>query len=182
MPSVKTTSAKTTSAQRNPAASGPRGIPLTDAGIPAWRVGRPDAYLASAVDAAREALAPIARPADVGEHVAAKSEGERTVTHLFESRLGGYRGWLWFVALARTSRSKDVTVSEIGLLPGEDALLAPEWVPWSERVRPEDTAQEAENEPARAASDEPVDAPGSDAVPEADAAPGAGEPEQGEAE
>ena len=31
-----------------------------------------------------------------------------------------------------------VTVSEVVLLPGPDSLLAPAWVPWSERVRPGD--------------------------------------------
>jgi hypothetical protein len=110
------------------------------AGVPVWRVGKPDAFLAAAVDTARSALAEIARPADVGEHLAAKSEGERVVTHLFESRLPGYRGWQWFVTVARVARSKKATVNEIGLVPSEDAVLAPEWVPWSERVRPEERA------------------------------------------
>ena len=40
--------------------------------------------------------------------------------------------------MTRNSRSKVVTVSELGLLPSEDSILAPEWVPWAERVRPED--------------------------------------------
>jgi hypothetical protein len=31
-----------------------------------------------------------------------------------------------------------VTVSEAALLPGPDALLAPRWVPWQERLRPGD--------------------------------------------
>lgn len=110
------------------------------AGVPVWRVGKPDAFLAAAVDTARSALADIARPADIGEHLAAKSEGERVVTHLFESRLPGYRGWQWFVTVARVARSKKATVNEIGLVPSEDAVLAPEWVPWSERVRPEERA------------------------------------------
>lgn len=111
------------------------------AGVPVWRVGKPDAFLAAAVDTARAALVDIARPQDVGDHLAAKSEGERVVTHLFESRLDGYRGWQWFVTVARVARSKTATVSEIGLVPSPDAVLAPEWVPWSERVRPEDTEE-----------------------------------------
>jgi hypothetical protein len=40
--------------------------------------------------------------------------------------------------VARAPRSKLVTVCEVALLPGGDALLAPEWVPWSERLRPGD--------------------------------------------
>jgi hypothetical protein len=47
-------------------------------------------------------------------------------------------GWRWAVTVARASRSKSVTVDDIVLLPGDEALLAPEWLPWSERLRPGD--------------------------------------------
>ncbi|MCU1515634.1 MAG: hypothetical protein JWQ75_355, partial [Pseudarthrobacter sp.] len=59
-----------------------------------------------------------------------------------------YLGWQWYAVLTRNSRSKVVTVNELGLLPSEESILAPEWVPWAERVRPED-AQEAEAEENR---------------------------------
>jgi hypothetical protein len=42
------------------------------------------------------------------------------------------------VTVARASRSKTATVDEVVLLPGAEALLAPGWVPWEERVRPGD--------------------------------------------
>ena len=113
------------------------------AGVPVWRTGKPDAFLAAAVDVARSAVEGITAPSTIGRHVGAKSEGDRLVTHLFESRLPGYQGWQWFAVLTRNSRSKVVTVSELGLLPSEDSILAPEWVPWAERVRPED-AQDTE--------------------------------------
>ncbi|GAP58633.1 MULTISPECIES: DUF3027 domain-containing protein [Arthrobacter] len=113
-------------------------------GIPVWRVGKPDAFLAAAVDVARNAVETIAKPAEIGPHIAARSEGERVVTHLFESRLAGYGGWQWYAVVTRNSRSKVVTVSELGLLPSEDSILAPEWVPWAKRVRPEDEATAAE--------------------------------------
>lgn len=74
----------------------------------------------------------------VGEHVAAVAEGDRVVTHYFECKEMGYRGWRWAVTVARASRAKFVTLDETVLLPGPDALLAPEWVPWSERLRPGD--------------------------------------------
>lgn len=121
------------------------------AGVPVWRTGKPDAYLAAAVDVARAAVEGITAPADIGPHIAAKSEGERLVTHLFESRLPGYQGWQWYAVVTRNSRSKVVTVSELGLLPSENSILSPEWVPWAERVRPED-AQAAEDEQHPAAS------------------------------
>lgn len=113
------------------------------AGVPVWRTGKPDAVLAAAVDFARSALEGIAPAAQVGRHLGAKSEGDRVVTHLFESKLAGYQGWQWYAVIARNSRSKVITVNELGLLPSEDSILAPEWVPWAERVRPED-AQDAE--------------------------------------
>lgn len=113
------------------------------AGVPVWRTGKPDAFLAAAVDAARTAVESITAPSTIGRHAGAKSEGDRLVTHLFEARLPGYQGWHWFAVLTRNSRSKVVTVSELGLLPSEDSILAPEWVPWAERVRPED-AEDAE--------------------------------------
>jgi len=42
------------------------------------------------------------------------------------------------VTVTRASRAKTVTVDEVVLLPGPESLLAPDWVPWSERVRPGD--------------------------------------------
>ncbi|MFJ4208387.1 DUF3027 domain-containing protein [Paenarthrobacter sp. NPDC089675] len=114
--------------------------PKPRAGVPLWRTGKPDAFLAAAVDVARRAVEGISKPGEVGAHLGAKSEGDRVVTHLFESRLPGYGGWQWYAVVTRNSRSKIVTVSELGLLPSEDSILAPEWVPWAKRVRPEDEA------------------------------------------
>lgn len=74
----------------------------------------------------------------MGEHVDVVPEGDRVVTHYFECKDPAYRGWRWAVTVARASRAKNVTLDETVLLPGGDALLAPEWVPWSERLRPGD--------------------------------------------
>lgn len=109
-------------------------------GIPLWRVGKPDSFLAAEVDPARSAVLSIATVDEIGKHVGARSEGVRCVTHLFECNKPGYRGWTWFATLSRVSRGKEATVNEVGLLPTEDSVLAPAWVPWSERVRPEDQA------------------------------------------
>ena len=108
------------------------------AGVPVWRTGKPDAVLAAAADFARTAVEGIAPASQIGRHLGAKTEGDRVVTHLFESLLAGYQGWQWYAVLTRNSRSKVITVNELGLLPSEDSILAPEWVPWAERVRPED--------------------------------------------
>lgn len=98
----------------------------------------PDRLCAEAVDLARVAAEEAAAPGTVGEHVDAVADGDRVVTHLFECKEPGYRGWRWAVTVARASRAKHVTLDETVLLPGPDALLAPEWVPWSERLRPGD--------------------------------------------
>lgn len=98
----------------------------------------PDRLCAEAVDLAREAAEEAALPGMVGEHVDAVADGDRVVTHLFACNEPGYRGWRWAVTVARASRAKLVTLDEAVLLPGPDALLAPEWVPWSERLRPGD--------------------------------------------
>jgi hypothetical protein len=126
-------------------------------GVPVWRVGKPDAFLAASVDVARAAVEGIAPAEQIGRHLAANSEGDRLVTHLFESKLPGYGGWQWYAVLTRNSRSKTVTVDELGLLPSDDSILAPEWVPWAERVRPEDAQQEeaAEAPAAEASPEEP---------------------------
>ena len=138
------------------------------AGVPSWRTGKPDAVLAAAVDVARAAVETIAPAGQIGRHLGARTEGDRLVTHLFESKLAGYGGWQWYAVLTRNSRSKVVTVDELGLLPSEDSILAPEWVPWAERVRPEDAQDEesAEPVPAPEAADEA--ATGSDGADEAD--------------
>lgn len=137
------------------AASKPR------AGVPRWRTGKPDAVLAAAVDVARTGLEGIAPAWQIGQHLGAKTEGDRLATHLFESKLPGYQGWQWYAVLTRNLRSKVVTVSELGLLPSEDSILAPEWVPWAERVRPGDEQgdTDAAAEPADPAAGKPDDEP-----------------------
>ncbi|MBT2477707.1 DUF3027 domain-containing protein [Streptomyces sp. ISL-94] len=102
------------------------------------RTPAPDRLCAEAVELARAAAEEAAFPGVVGEHVSAVAEGDRVVTHFFEAKEPGYRGWRWAVTVTRASRAKNVTLDETVLLPGEDALLAPEWVPWSERLRPGD--------------------------------------------
>jgi hypothetical protein len=95
-----------------------------------------DEACAAATDLARSAAEELAGA--VGEHVGVVADDERVVTHLFSCMDTAYAGWRWAVTVTRASRSKTVTVDEVVLLPGPDSLLAPDWVPWSERVRPGD--------------------------------------------
>jgi Protein of unknown function (DUF3027) len=97
-----------------------------------------DEAAAGAVDLARSAAGELAGPARVGQYLGAEADGDRTVTHLFECLDPAYAGWRWAVTVTRASRAKSITVSESLLRPGPDSLLAPEWVPWRDRVRPGD--------------------------------------------
>jgi hypothetical protein len=105
---------------------------------PAARARKPDAVLVDAVEAARAAAVEEVPAAQVGEHEGYDVEGERVLTHHFRAEVPGYRGWRWSVTLTRASRQRTATVNDIVLLPGPEALLAPPWVPWRERIRPGD--------------------------------------------
>jgi len=92
--------------------------------------------LVDAVDVARAAL--VAEGEQPGAHTGARAEGDYAATHYFDAELPGYRGWQWCVVVAGAPDSAEVTVSEVALLPGGGALLAPDWVPWVERIAPGD--------------------------------------------
>ncbi len=110
------------------------------------RTSKVDEILAAAKDVALQGVQEIAPAHAIGLVHHVRAEEERLSTHLFECTLPGYRGWFWFATLSRAPRSRVATICEVGLLPGDDALIAPDWVPWADRVRPEDleenTAQE----------------------------------------
>ena len=93
------------------------------------RAPKADATLAAAADEARAAAETIAERGTVGAHVGMVMEAERLATHLFECTHRGYPGWQWSVTVARAARARVVTVSEVTLVPGDGALLAPAWVP-----------------------------------------------------
>ena len=98
-----------------------------------------DTILMDAVDVAREAAVDAAGDAaDVGAHLGAVEGDDRVATHTFACTIPGYRGWVWEVAVARIPRASAATVCEAHLVPADDALLAPPWVPYEDRVRPGD--------------------------------------------
>jgi len=75
----------------------------------------------------------------VGEHLGMVMESENLATHLFSCTNKAYVGWQWAVTLALTPMNKSiVTLTDVVLLPGPDSLLAPAWLPWSERIQPGD--------------------------------------------
>ena len=127
-----------------------------------------DTVTAAAVDLARAAAVEAGGEGSVGEHLGAVAEdSDRVVTHSFECVRPGYRDWHWAVTLVRASRAKEPTVNEAVLLPLPGALMAPAWVPWSDRIGPGDIApgtlmptpdDDPRLEPGFSATDLPVSA------------------------
>lgn len=105
-----------------------------------------DQRLLDAHDLARNALVEITASSSIGPIAGHIVEGERVLSLLFECTLSGYPGWHWTVTLARVDADSEPVVLEAELLPGEQALLAPDWVPWSERLAEYQAAQQAARE------------------------------------
>jgi hypothetical protein len=96
--------------------------------------------------AARDALLEIAKPDAVGPLQDVVREDEGVVTLHFAALQSGYPGWRWTASLSEVE-GIDPTVLEVELLPGEGALLAPEWVPWADRLEEYRAQQAAAGEP-----------------------------------
>jgi hypothetical protein len=105
--------------------------------------------LAEAVDLARAAAVDAAdgEADQVGDPLEVHAEDDddapvTAATHYFAADKPGYRGWMWAVTVMAADDDPDapVTLGEVALLPGAGAVVAPEWVPWNERVRAEDLA------------------------------------------
>lgn len=142
-------------------------------GVPhkARRTSKVDEILAAAKDVALQGVREITPDHNIGLVHHVRPEEERLSTHLFECTMPGYRGWFWFATLSRAPRSKVATICEVGLLPGDDALIAPDWVPWADRVRPEDLEQESSADSSEANAEEKAE--GSEADTEASEESGA---------
>jgi hypothetical protein len=89
-----------------------------------------------------KALAEITDADAVGAFLGQVDEEGGAVSLLFEAAMLGYPGWRWTVSVA-TVEGAEPTVLEAELMPGEGALLSPDWVPWSERLAEYEAAQGA---------------------------------------
>lgn len=92
---------------------------------------------ANSVDAAREALLTEVDATDIGAHLGSVGEGDFLVTHHFNCIRVAYAGWRWSVTVSAVDDGP-VTVNEIVLIPGDDAIVAPSWVPYRDRLMPGD--------------------------------------------
>ena len=90
------------------------------------------------VDVARSALA---SESGVGEWLGFATEAgvgtAPVVTHYFTATKPGYVGWHWAVTLAVLDDARP-TIDEVVLLPGIEAIIAPQWVPYRDRIKPGD--------------------------------------------
>ncbi len=93
----------------------------------------PDPELLGARDLALAALREITDEKTIGAPAGYLQEPDGALSLRFANRLEGYPGWFWTVTLARVAGSAP-TVLETELMPGDGALLAPEWTPWAERL------------------------------------------------
>ena len=91
----------------------------------------------AAVQIAREALEELG-DGEIGRHTGMATMSSNVVVHRFDAHVPGYAGWEWQAVIAFATGSDEVTVNEVALVPAEEALRAPDWVPWSERVMPGD--------------------------------------------
>lgn len=134
----------------------------TDTPLP---VSLPSERLLGARDLALAALHEITPASTVGPPAGYLPEADGVISLRFQNRLGGYPGWYWTVSVAQVD-DEEPTVLEAELLPGDGALLAPEWVPWAERLaeyraHQAELAASAEHDDAddaSAGSDEELDA------------------------
>lgn len=79
------------------------------------------------------ALGEITSPRTVGAFLRRDDHEDGAYTLRFANTMPGYIGWEWAVSLAELDAG-DPSVLEAELLPTEDALVAPEWVPWSQHL------------------------------------------------
>ncbi|MFD5226666.1 DUF3027 domain-containing protein [Microbacterium sp. NPDC058342] len=121
----------------------------------------PDELASATRELALAALHEVTAPSTVGPAAGHTVEDSGAVSLRFENRLSGYPGWYWTVSVAQVDDAEP-TVLEVELMPGDGALLAPDWVPWAERLA-EYRAHQAElAEQAEAAGDSDADADSDD--------------------
>ena len=94
----------------------------------------------STLELARSAaIADAGNPELVGADVSVEIDDDgRVETYLFEAHLAGYKGWRWCVTIAVVDKKSEPTICDVVVLPGPDALLAPEWVAYRDRIQPGD--------------------------------------------
>ena len=71
---------------------------------------------------------------ELGSFIESVDDSEGISTYLFESKKLGYLGWRWSVTIFQADPVSEPSLCEVVMVPGDDSLVAPKWVPWSERL------------------------------------------------
>ncbi|HLP23228.1 MAG TPA: DUF3027 domain-containing protein [Microbacteriaceae bacterium] len=89
--------------------------------------------MATSLELARAALAEITPDATVGEFIGVRVEEEFIESYLWKSAQSAYPDWQWTVTVVSLPDASP-SVMELALLPTEDSVVAPDWVPWAVRL------------------------------------------------
>ena len=98
----------------------------------------PDTMLDPQTIARSVARAMADDPDQVGAFVDAIDMGDGVTDFRFATEYQGYEGWQWSVTLFHDEELDRWTVNESSLVPTDQALRPPEWVPWKDRLEPTD--------------------------------------------
>jgi len=93
-------------------------------------------------DLGRQALLEITSADTIGATAGFVDEGDGALSVFFESEMIGYPGWRWTASIAHVDGAEP-TVLEVELMPGDNAILAPDWVPWVDRLAEYRASQDA---------------------------------------
>ena len=92
-------------------------------------------------DIARAVAMDVAdEPEQVGDVVNAIELGDNVTDFRLAADVRGYEGWQWSVTLYHDAEVGTWTVNESSLVPTDNALVPPAWVPWKDRLEPTDLA------------------------------------------
>ena len=85
------------------------------------------------------ALADAELASQVGDFVSVEYDDDnRVATYLFKAEVAGYLGWRWCITVAKVEEDATPTVCDVVILPGPDSLIAPDHIPYRDRIQPED--------------------------------------------
>ena len=85
------------------------------------------------------ALAEAEFATQVGDFVSVEYDDDnRIATYLFAADIPGYKGWRWGVTVAKVDEESEPTICDVVVLPGPDSLLAPDHIPYRDRIVPDD--------------------------------------------
>ncbi len=76
----------------------------------------------------------------VGDFVEAIDLEDGVTDFRFEAHVRGYEGWQWSVTMYHDVELDHWTVNESSLVPTDEALRPPKWIPWKDRLEPGDLA------------------------------------------